>query len=340
MPIDVSITVDLEFAIAGCLHYPDTRAPVADQSVECRVDGRAHGLSYMLDILREYGLKATFFVETNHVHYFGDRPMGRFVERIQRQGHDIQLHIHPVWDTFRNPDWRTVSPQRQPSDRFADHSAEHAVELLAEGMATLRTWTGADPVAFRTGGMTAERMLYPAMAEAGLPLASNIGYGIHRPADPALHRRGGRAAIDGVLEVPVASYALSIPGVVRMDKCLTVVGSSLAEQRAVLSAAAKAGTGPVVVLTHPFEFVTADSEYSRIRVHPLVKSRFRQLCKYLKKNSDRYNVVTFGEQAPAWLAAGETADLKVDLPPPALLNRYLAKKLDWWTASRRFRPAG
>lgn len=334
MAIDVCITVDLEFTIAGCLHYPQSRTPVGHQSVECLVGDESHGLSYMLEVLRRYDIKATFFVETNHVHFFGDRPMGSLVERLLTDGHDVQLHIHPVWDAFRNPDWQTLTPEHQPTDRFDDRSMDEAIRLIAEGVRTMKAWTGMEPVAFRTGGMAAERALYPALAAVGLHLASNVGLGIHRPSDPILHRKGGRVVLDGILEVPVTTYTINLPFIQKLDKCLTVVGSSLAEFRAALSDAAGAAAGPIVILTHPFEFVTADSEYRELTVHPCVKTRFNKLCKYLTKNPQHYRMVTFREQAAEWLQAGPTEDIEIDLPPYALFHRYLAKKLDRFTASK------
>lgn len=274
-------------------------------------------------------------METNHVHYFGDLEMGRIVERILTDGHDVQLHVHPVWDAFRNQDWQSVPREQQPNDRFADRSADHSIRLLAEGVRTLKTWTGADPLAFRAGGLTAERPLYQAMASVGLPVSSNVGIGIHRPSDPVLHCNGGRFRLDGVVEVPVTTYELCTPFMAKLEKCLTVVGSSLAEFTALLSAAASSKAGPVVILTHPFEFVTADKEYRSLKVHPLVKSRFWKLCRYLKQNAKRYTVVTFAERAAAWRGNGEGGEFRIALPARYLLQRCAVKKLDQWTATCR-----
>ena len=61
MAIDVCITADVEFSIAGSFGYPRGRLPVGEQCVACRMGGRSHGLSFMLHVLREHDLKATFF---------------------------------------------------------------------------------------------------------------------------------------------------------------------------------------------------------------------------------------------------------------------------------------
>jgi hypothetical protein len=47
------------------------------------------------------------------------------------------------------------------------------------------------PIALRTGNLRADRSVYRAMRTAGLPVASNIGLGLFRPAESELCLRGG-----------------------------------------------------------------------------------------------------------------------------------------------------
>lgn len=79
---------------------PDRYRPLITEPVEGVINGRSEALGFLLRTLEEYQLEATFFVETLHSRYFGDGPMGRYCEMIAAAGHDIQLHIHPLWRAF------------------------------------------------------------------------------------------------------------------------------------------------------------------------------------------------------------------------------------------------
>src|ERR1700724_4638510 len=74
-PIEVCITVDTEFSIGGNFGNPEM-APIAKPIVLGMIGGQEHGLGFILDSLAEFGVRATFFVETLQTAYFGDEPMG------------------------------------------------------------------------------------------------------------------------------------------------------------------------------------------------------------------------------------------------------------------------
>src|SRR5271169_4424379 len=93
---EVCITIDIEFSIGGNFNNPEL-LPVAEPIVLGTVDGKEHGLGFLLDSFHEFGVRATFFVEALQTAYFGDEPMGRIARRIADEGQDVQLHLHPCW---------------------------------------------------------------------------------------------------------------------------------------------------------------------------------------------------------------------------------------------------
>jgi hypothetical protein len=97
-PIEVCITIDTEFSIGGNFEDP-ALAPVTEPIVLGSVGGREQGLGFLLDSLGEFGIRATFFVETLQTAYFGDEPMGGIARRIAAAGHDVQLHSPPQHPT-------------------------------------------------------------------------------------------------------------------------------------------------------------------------------------------------------------------------------------------------
>src|SRR3989344_4745975 len=181
MKTQVCITIDTEFNIAGAFSDPARFQPVGAQNVTCDINGRSQGLGFLLETFREHGLAATFFVETLNSIYFGDAPMRAITQRITQAGHDIQLHLHPCWTYFRDPDWRHRLLSHPPDDSMAGRSLEEVVGLIELGLQTFERWGLARPTALRTGGLSVDHTVYAAMAKTGLPIASNIGLAIYRP---------------------------------------------------------------------------------------------------------------------------------------------------------------
>ncbi|NJO38754.1 MAG: hypothetical protein HC871_15560 [Rhizobiales bacterium] len=100
-PTEVVITIDTEFSVAGAFDDPTGQTrPVGEPNVTGLVDGKEQGLGFMLETFARHGAVATFFVETLHVRHFGLEPMGALARRIHAAGHDVQLHLHPLWLAF------------------------------------------------------------------------------------------------------------------------------------------------------------------------------------------------------------------------------------------------
>lgn len=306
-PIDVCLTVDVEFSINHAL-VREGHAPIGADWVDGVADGRSHGLGFLLDCLDRYGLRGTFFTEVFNTYYFGDGPMQDIVRRMQARGQDVQLHLHPVWLYYKYPDWQAeLSPPhgRSPRDVFTDRSVAEIAAWLADGMDILERLSGQRPIAFRSGNLDVGQVLYAGMSAAGINLASNIGVGYTEPAEPELRFYAGLQRIDGVTEVPVTTYRAPLPG--ERLLLLTATGSAFGEMRAVLDVAHRRGIGPVVVLLHPHDFRIAirhaDGTPPRYQADPVRQSRLERLCAYLAGAPERFRVTTFAESAARWQAA-------------------------------------
>jgi hypothetical protein len=325
---EVLITVDTEFSIAGAFRDPEHRRPVGEPAVLGEINGRSHGLGFLLETLGRARLEATFFVETFNVHYFGDDCMGRLARRIRDHGHDVQLHIHPCWSVFRDPNWRERLGGSPPDDSMADRTPEAVTSLVTEGADVVERWGLPRPVALRTGSLRVDRAVYSGLARAGLDLASNVGLAIYRPADPELQLLGGRRRVDGVLEVPVLGYRdIALPGLDHV-KNLTITGCSWAEIRWLLNAARRRGVGTVVVLTHPFEFFKYDESFSRLRPNRVNQRRFRALCEFLARHADGFEATTFGARRDRWLEQDDEPAPDLRTPPWLTAGRLIVNKLN------------
>jgi hypothetical protein len=305
---EVSITVDVEYSIAGAFAWPDRFKPLGQEVVNCVVDGKEQGLGFILDSLGKFGMCGTFFIEPLQTAYFGDEPMGSTARRIVAAGQDLQLHLHPCWLHFRDDRWQKAG--FVANDSCAGRTDAELDEMLQLGLESFSRWGVARPVALRTGGFCTDFAVFRAMARAGLPLASNISIGIFKPKEADLQVWGGRTLLDGVLEVPALSYRSPQP--LRPGasawRSLAITATSTAEMEALLWQAHHTGAQTVVVLTHPHEFIKRKSyRYDDMRVNHINQGRLLHLLDFVQRHSDEFTTVTFGERQQAWLNAGTVA---------------------------------
>jgi peptidoglycan/xylan/chitin deacetylase (PgdA/CDA1 family) len=295
----VCITIDTEFSIGGAFADP-SRTPVADPVVWCNVNGKSEGLGFMLETFRQYGVQATFFVETVQRYHFADDPMRPIVHRIRDEGHELQLHTHPCWSVFQHEDWRERMRGLRRQDDFRGRPVEDSVRLLEQGIETFRDWGLPRPTAFRSGNLQYDANLYKALAIAKIPYSSNVAHAIFNTGDPQFELYSGVHAREGVLECPVLTFAdWNVAGRKHL-KSLTIAGTSFAETRRLLDAAHAAEIPLVVVLTHPFEYIQKhDVGFRHTRRHSLTQQRLRKLCAYLADHQDRFDACGMAGAASA-----------------------------------------
>jgi hypothetical protein len=296
MKTKVFITIDTEFSICGAFHNPDKCSPVGEQAVQCKVDGKSHGLGFLLDTFKEYAVPATFFIEVFNSYFFGDPPMRDIALQIKSFDHDLQMHVHPCWTYFKNPDWISTLKDNPPSDHMDKRSFEQVFEWIKDGLAIFERWGLPKPTAMRTGSLITDMTVYAAMSALGIPIASNVGVGIYPPKEPELHLYSGLHKIGDVLEAPVLTYIDREIGNHVHHRLLTITGASAAETRSILLQAHAANIEAVVILTHPFEYVKYDPlDYDNMQPNRINQQRLRKLCAFLAENSNQFEAATFSQ---------------------------------------------
>jgi hypothetical protein len=325
-PTEVCITVDTEFSIGGAFAHPERYRPLSEELVDCMVDGRAEGLGFLLRVLREFHVSATFFVEALQSFYFGERPMGRIAGCIAAEGHDVQLHLHPCWLRFRNENWRNSEAE---DDSCAARSRDELRMMIEVGFAQFSRWKLSPPVALRAGSFSCGHVVNQAMVECGLVLGSNIGLGIHQPAEPEYHLASGSRIFDGVLEVPTFTYSALHPPIGSRLRTMAITSTSWREMEALLWLARSAAISPVVVLTHPFEFVKRrDFRFRELRRDQVNQQRLTHLLEFLSGNAAEFTASTFAASGDAWIAAGERPGPLLQPPAFLTLNRIAENALN------------
>lgn len=326
MTTHVHITVDTEFNIGGAFAAPHTRRPVGAESVYCEVDGRSEGLGYLLRTLDNHGLRGTFFVEALNTAYFGDAPMGRIAAELHAHGQDVQLHLHPCWTYFLHDDWAERLERDPPNDDITRRSVEEIATLIRAGADTFARWGLPDPKVLRTGGLRVGRSVYQAMRECGLPMASNIGLGVYRPAEAELCLYAECHAIEGIMELPVTTYSDFRLGSRIHHKTLTITGTSWPEMRTLLQRARAAELSDVVILTHPFEFVKhRDATYRELYRDRVNQRRLSRLCAFLAEEPG-FRAVTMSERIGSCQPRDRNPLLTV--PPAYALGRIIVNQIN------------
>jgi hypothetical protein len=309
---EVCITIDTEFSIGGTFANPSRYRPISTEMVECRVGGREEGLGFLLRSFRDYGVQATFFVEVLQTIYYGKGPMGAVAERIAREGHDVQVHLHPGWLHFGNRLWRD---SKAASDSCAARDEVGFAALLNYACDVFAQWGLPRPLALRAGGFQCDRNVYRTMQRCDWPLSSNVALGIYHQPDPSLRLASGRHLIEGVMEIPVLGYSTELPLMAPRVRNLAITATSWGEMEALLWAARENEISPVVILTHPFEFVKRDDyRYRVLRRNGVNQRRLEKLLDFIRHHSNSFTTATFAGNAKRWRADGAAASKLLHSP--------------------------
>lgn len=276
MATPVFLTVDTEFAWRHHAAGLDVEAIYARSLEPAGV-----GLSYQLDRLAHYGLKACFFVDPMPALVFGLAPVTRMVETILSAGQEVQLHLHPNWTGAH------VGDRAASYGRFQMHeyTLEEQLGLLRGAMALLVAAGAPPPIAFRAGGYAANEDTLRALAALGLVYDSS-----HNGAEPAESRTGlppDRIApvMRHLIEVPVTVIE-DAPGIWRTFQLCAL---SSAEVAAALDHAAAEEHAALTIVSHGFELA------NRLGTRPngVHVRRFDTLCRLLAARRDELPTTHF-----------------------------------------------
>jgi peptidoglycan/xylan/chitin deacetylase (PgdA/CDA1 family) len=280
MPSRVLLTVDTELTWGDHARGVGWRENLARS-----FDPAGVGVPHQLQLLREHGLKACFFVDPMPALVYGIEPIRRMVEPILAAGQEVQLHIHPVW--------RGVSDGKKEGGLFelSHFDAARQQSLIEEARDLLIEAGAPPPIAFRAGSYAANPDTLAALRSLGIPYDSSHN-GSHHPLPSSLpldREQIVPVECEGVIEVPLGQIEAA-PGKLRH---LQLCAVSTVELEAALDHASANDHPVTTIVSHSFELATRDG----LRPNRSVCLRFERLCAFLRDNRERLPTAFFADLA-------------------------------------------
>lgn len=289
--LNVFITVDTE---VWCNGWDNLEQRFADQFRKYVYGPTRQGdfaLPGTLSILEEYNIPAVFFVEPLFSAKFGLAPLQEIVGILQEKDQEIQLHLHSEWVDEAGD--RLLTGVTEKLRNLTYCSREQQRQLIQWGLARMSEAGAGGINAFRAGSYCANRDTLQALADnkvtfdTSYNLAGPNGVADMSPGEILSQPR----RIDRIFEYPVSTIKDPLT---KNFRHMQINSLSSAELLYCLDSAYAMGLDSLVVVTHNFELLSPD----KTRVDAYALKRFRDFCRYLDDNRDRFRVRGFRELTP------------------------------------------
>ena len=268
-----------------------------EQFILGEVDASADqwGVFRIADICARHRAPATFFVDVFEVSLWGEDRFRDLTRQLCDRGFDVQLHTHPGW----RDDPHDFTPLRelkrdksylsQRYDFMAKLSLEQQISIIRDGIDMLKRWTGAAPVAHRSGGYSLNADTVHALRTCGIELDSSMHHG--HPHSRVTWSVNSVVERDGVIELPVTvlDYVFKLPsvGVVYRKSMKTDLDScSLEELLAYVDYAVARGMSVMNLFMHSYSLLSFDLDYRRIEPEPEDARKLDAFLDKMKRRND------------------------------------------------------
>ncbi len=290
MTTRVFITIDTEYS-SGLYTGPGAvdRADNYARSIACITPEGPSGITHKLELLKQHGQKAVFFVDPMPALVWGVAAIEDVVGPILAAGQDVQLHCHTEW--LAHAGAANPLPSKAVGTNLFDFPFEEQCRILDFARTTLMAAGAPAPIAFRAGNYGADDDTLRALAATGLHYDSS-----HCPALPAGASRISLGSEDrdplghmGVIEVPVGAIA-TLGGGLRHAQ---ITALTLSEMLSAIRHARDTGRDSFTLVSHSFELINRRKK----AVNHVVRPRFTGLVRALAE-MHRVETGTYAETPP------------------------------------------
>jgi hypothetical protein len=304
MPPDqlrIYITVDTETSMGGAWTNPAYAPLPLSGPVFGEYRAKFFGIPLIMDILEEYGFRATFFTEVFCGHILGYDQVEKTLGLIKERGHDPQLHLHPIYRFYR--DALAGGPRRE-IDLMHQLPESEQHDLIGEGVALFKKLSGVSPRAYRAGCYGGSETTLRALASHGIQIDSsyNLAY-LNSTCGFKTPFLNAPALVGGVCEFPVTVFRVA--GFSRY-KPLEISAVSVAEILETIRQLRRAGCRDVVMVLHSFSLLKNQGiRYEGRRPDHIVIRRLKNLCAALVSLKAEVAVTTLGNADVRACALGQ-----------------------------------
>jgi hypothetical protein len=289
----IYFTIDTETSIGGAWQNAGPPLPLGP-TVFGEAGGKQYGVTLIMDILEQHGFAGTFFTEVFCSYHLGMDAVAKAFACIQKRGHDIQLHLHPVHRFY----WEyTQGNPRREKDLMFQFPAEEQRQLIQDGVALFKELSGKPPRAFRAGCYGASEVTLAALRECGISIDSsyNLSF-LDNTCGFKSRSLNAPTFIEGMHEFPVTNFTSGLSG---SYKPLEISAVSVAEILATIRSLQRGDCRDVVLVFHSFSFLKRrGARFEKARPDRIVIHRFRKLCLELWKMRDEVEVAVLGNANP------------------------------------------
>lgn len=190
----------------------------------------------------------------------------------------MQLHVHPNWLNFREPD----PGKLRYKDNMSAYSLEEQIEIIAEGKELLTKYTGKSPIAFRAGNYGADHNTILALKENEIFIDSSYNAAIGSSQKMSNIFLNDLKKLDGVLEFPITVFKEKLPFLRERLKPLDLNGVSYLEIKQLVKKAKNEFYDNITIILHSFSFINKyDFKYSICKQRDYIINSFANLCEYI-----------------------------------------------------------
>lgn len=261
---------------------------------------KPYGIQKIMEIIEENGFKGTFFVDVYEWKMYGKDKMKEVCKEINRRGHDVELHTHPV-DTKTGRKW------------MYEYTIDEQKKLLEEGAGLIKEWIGRYPVAHRAGGYAANYDTLKALESIGIKIDSSMFYQhqLCKLNIPVL-TINKTIKTGSLLEIPVSvvyriAQKVQIGGIrlIRKNLFLTKLDIDWINSDQIIEGIQKIrdnGNDNIVIFLHSWSLINgagkwSDTAYQHYEPDLSDIKKMKAILSFLKDNQDKYEVITFDDYA-------------------------------------------
>jgi peptidoglycan/xylan/chitin deacetylase (PgdA/CDA1 family) len=238
------------------------------------------GLVYILETLRKYGTRATFFVEALCATRWGHESFRKLCRQILDAGHQIGLQIHPVL--------ADIPGFSDEKDILWMHDFETQLRLIEIGRDIMKTCGVSDVTAFRAGDLAANADTLRAMKSAGFSIGSNRDRDkkstIYSEVNDLFPVQNDVSSADGITDLPVTTFRSPLPWLDGSYRHMQITAMSFREMAYGVLKMKEAGYSCATVLTHPHEFFNVKNK--EFLPNKKNRRRLESLLAFLKAQPD------------------------------------------------------